>query len=61
MSAPAVYADARELDDRCDRCNAAAQTVYANGRKTLSFCGHHSRQYGANLLKDGWRVPESTV
>ncbi len=36
--------------DRCDRCGARAKVrVLLAGGMDLTFCGHHAREYDANL------------
>jgi len=37
------------LEDRCDKCNAAAQVVATFLNGVLYFCGHHARKYNSSI------------
>lgn len=49
--------------DRCDGCPAQAYIVFYKAVNendeapaVLQFCGHHSKQHGAELISQGWAV-----
>lgn len=44
------------LDDRCDKCGAAAVVVAVLPDGALHFCNHHARSYGRGLAEAGARV-----
>jgi len=67
MSATAVSSAARASatvltqDDRCDRCGSQAYVyVRLSSGGELFFCGHHARQYGAELRKIADLVSDQT-
>jgi hypothetical protein len=45
------------LDDRCDRCSAAAklEVTLASGG-ALAFCGHHANKLREDILGVGARI-----
>ncbi len=46
-----------ELDERCDRCGAAAKlTVSLRAGGELAFCGHHANRYGERLVRSSAQV-----
>jgi hypothetical protein len=41
-----------ELNERCDRCNAAAKmTVTLTTGGELAFCGHHANRHHEDITK----------
>lgn len=52
MMTPTSSVQSVSVDDRCDRCNAAAKLrlTLACGSE-LVFCGHHANRYADDLLK----------
>jgi hypothetical protein len=46
--------------NRCDRCNAAGKEAWFNEELFLGliFCGHHTNQFRAALIGQGWRSSE---
>lgn len=48
------------LADRCDRCGAQAfvRAVFVSGE--LTFCGHHGREFHAQLERDAIFVEDGT-
>ena len=38
------------LQDRCDKCGAAAKVVATFAHGELLFCGHHARNAGTELV-----------
>lgn len=46
--------------DRCDKCHAQAVCRAIKGTTDLLFCAHHGREYGPDLMAQGFQmeVPE---
>lgn len=42
--------------DRCDRCAAQACCRAIKGCTDLIFCAHHGREYGPDLMAQGYRM-----
>jgi hypothetical protein len=58
------YRKLERLNDRCDRCNAAAthRAVKFDGSNLLELllCGHHFRANSYGLGLDGWLIQSET-
>ena len=48
--------------NRCDRCPAEAQTMWANVRLQLMLrlCGHHANEQELALIAQGWELGVDT-
>ena len=56
ISRPALHV-VPELQERCDRCGAAAKLhVTVKNAGDLAFCGHHANRYTELILATGVRV-----
>jgi hypothetical protein len=52
LTPPAGSLAGPDVDERCDRCNAAAKLrLTLAGGGELVFCGHHANRYAKELVK----------
>jgi len=46
--------------DRCDSCGAEALILAVKEPLELTFCGHHGRRYGMDLIAQGFIISDET-
>jgi hypothetical protein len=44
------------VEERCDRCGARGYTKFSKLDSTLIFCNHHGREFGDELIFQGWML-----
>lgn len=42
--------------DRCDKCSAQACCRAIKGTSDILFCAHHGREYGPDLMAQGFTI-----